>query len=247
MAEIEYCDWCGVKMNSGVCNKKECTQAKLTEIKFCDWCGDKFNSKRESTTCSKECEKARILQPIKSESFCNECNFQLQPKVTKTRDIVVTNHNKHFFCSNSCGEVFSIRAKDKILTDLKDTFGDLELDNNVIKILKDKIYTLQFELEDQIYEAEMRGYFKGLDEFMLKRGICPHCKNKNIQSIHHIIPRKFGGQDDPLNLIPLCNKCHDVIEILTDDLFSSGQTNIGELTMFIVNKSFPNKVRIYPK
>ena len=47
--------------------------------------------------------------------------------------------------------------------------------------------------------------------------LCPRClKNESI-SPHHIIPRVNGGGDNKENIIWLCRKCHDEIEILTDE------------------------------
>lgn len=47
--------------------------------------------------------------------------------------------------------------------------------------------------------------------------LCPVCKLRKANSQHHIIPRRFGGSDDITNLIMLCDKCHDVVEMKTDD------------------------------
>lgn len=44
---------------------------------------------------------------------------------------------------------------------------------------------------------------------------CKSCLKRklfNNLTVHHIIPRCEGGQDDPDNLITLCQKCHDAIE-----------------------------------
>lgn len=29
---------------------------------------------------------------------------------------------------------------------------------------------------------------------------------------HHIEPQEFGGKDDPENLVPLCEGCHDILD-----------------------------------
>jgi len=46
---------------------------------------------------------------------------------------------------------------------------------------------------------------------------CQRCKKHHRThtglSAHHIVPRAIGGQDDDDNLITLCNKCHDWIEL----------------------------------
>ena len=46
---------------------------------------------------------------------------------------------------------------------------------------------------------------------------CYRCfkQNKSGQglSVHHIIPRDVGGQDEADNLITLCHPCHDFVEL----------------------------------
>ena len=48
------------------------------------------------------------------------------------------------------------------------------------------------------------------------RYICQSCRKRfpsGQLSIHHIIPRAEGGDNDIDNLITLCWRCHDVIEL----------------------------------
>lgn len=47
---------------------------------------------------------------------------------------------------------------------------------------------------------------------------CQMCKqhfryNLSALTVHHIIPRKDNGSDDPRNLITLCKHCHDIAEL----------------------------------
>ena len=42
---------------------------------------------------------------------------------------------------------------------------------------------------------------------------CQACGTKKNLTVHHIIPRDKGGPDDTSNLITLCTRCHDEIEI----------------------------------
>jgi len=46
---------------------------------------------------------------------------------------------------------------------------------------------------------------------------CYRCEkytaNGRRLTVHHLIPRDQGGQDDPDNLITLCDPCHDYAEI----------------------------------
>lgn len=45
---------------------------------------------------------------------------------------------------------------------------------------------------------------------------CARCDRRltvNLLTAHHVIPRAEGGIDDPINLLTLCNPCHDFVEI----------------------------------
>ena len=43
--------------------------------------------------------------------------------------------------------------------------------------------------------------------------ICQKCNeySKGNICLHHIIPKKCGGGDYNLNVIPLCNQCHKIV------------------------------------
>ena len=47
--------------------------------------------------------------------------------------------------------------------------------------------------------------------------LCPRCLERKAISYHHIIPRESGGEDNKENIICLCIRCHDEVEILTDN------------------------------
>ena len=42
---------------------------------------------------------------------------------------------------------------------------------------------------------------------------CQICDSERHLSVHHIIPRSEGGLDKLANLILLCSRCHDEVEI----------------------------------
>jgi predicted restriction endonuclease len=50
------------------------------------------------------------------------------------------------------------------------------------------------------------------DKFSCQRCLKKSNNGKGL-SVHHIKPRDHGGIDDLSNLITLCEKCHDVVEI----------------------------------
>lgn len=61
--------------------------------------------------------------------------------------------------------------------------------------------------------------------------------NKNRR--HHIIPRKYKGFDMKENYIILCNKCHDSVEIMTEEWIQSGKHyDIDILKSMIINDGF---------
>ena len=45
---------------------------------------------------------------------------------------------------------------------------------------------------------------------------CQVCGKKPAYQVHHIIPRRKGGSDDPDNLITLCGLCHMLISPTPD-------------------------------
>ena len=49
-----------------------------------------------------------------------------------------------------------------------------------------------------------------------KREPCRVCREKPGTSLHHIVPRDFGGDDVADNLAPLCFECH-ILVTLRDD------------------------------
>ena len=53
--------------------------------------------------------------------------------------------------------------------------------------------------------------------------------------MHHIIPRNFGGEDNPENLILLCNDCHNEVELMTDNLLQEKMYDVDVLRSFIIN------------
>ena len=42
---------------------------------------------------------------------------------------------------------------------------------------------------------------------------CYRCEVKTNLSVHHILPRERGGSENMNNLITLCYKCHDIVEL----------------------------------
>jgi hypothetical protein len=40
---------------------------------------------------------------------------------------------------------------------------------------------------------------------------CVRC-DRPAEHAHHVLPRAFGGSDDPSNLAPVCSRCHPSLE-----------------------------------
>ena len=72
---------------------------------------------------------------------------------------------------------------------------------------------------------------------------CELCKTNHRVSKHHIVPRKYGINDNKLNLIPLCDSCHNIIEIKTDEWIESGK----EYSSMILKKLILNTWNTKPK
>jgi len=63
---------------------------------------------------------------------------------------------------------------------------------------------------------------------------CCRCWINKATSAHHIIPRKYGGQDYKNNFIGLCGSCHDYVEIKTEDMIESGSHYDVDLLRFLI-------------
>ena len=53
--------------------------------------------------------------------------------------------------------------------------------------------------------------------------VCRMYKSTTNLTTHHLVPRKYGVNNDEYNLITLCKNCHDKVEILTTDWIDSGR------------------------
>ncbi|MEW5759295.1 MAG: hypothetical protein AB1779_00845 [Candidatus Thermoplasmatota archaeon] len=73
---------------------------------------------------------------------------------------------------------------------------------------------------------------------MGKIAICPRCERERELTLHHILPRKYGGYDE--ETIYLCNKCHDYVEEKTYELLSSGYSFDTNTIKCFIFGGFPN-------
>ena len=118
--------------------------------------------------------------------------------------------------------------------------------NQLIEKLEDKIENKQKEIGEEykkgFVDGKEEGYMEGMLDGLNDAKICAYCNKHYVESIHHILPRKFNGGDNTENLIGLCFECHDKVEILTNNLLINnlGRYTIDDLRSFIKHKAFPN-------
>jgi len=48
---------------------------------------------------------------------------------------------------------------------------------------------------------------------------CYFCASEGPIETHHIVPRRYNGSDEDVNLVDLCPTCHERLEALYDDRF----------------------------
>jgi len=48
---------------------------------------------------------------------------------------------------------------------------------------------------------------------------CYFCPKRTDIEVHHIVPQRFNGTDKRENLVALCDRCHEKIEVLYDARF----------------------------
>ncbi|MEW6624589.1 MAG: hypothetical protein AB1420_15945 [Bacillota bacterium] len=73
---------------------------------------------------------------------------------------------------------------------------------------------------------------------MGKTTICPRCEKERELTLHHILPRKYGGYDD--ETIYLCNKCHDYVEEKTYEILSRGYSFDTKTMKCFIFSGFPD-------
>lgn len=159
---------------------------------------------------------------------CHECSKSIKNKNVKL-----------VFCSTECTEIYSIQLKDELTIQNN---NEIEQLTNELEQLKSDIIELKNEYEYKYEKKYDEGFFNGLTEGIQKHTICPYCKKNIIESIHHIIPRKYKGNDTLRNLIAICNPCHNIVEEYTDQLFKTGKEYSSDILREFINKqTFPNQ------
>lgn len=146
---------------------------------------------------------------------------------------------------NTCKKLAAVHYNGKDIS--LDTLSFLEI---IKEIYTAGVYSGKQKATDNECKAYREGYSDGyadgervtLSIMKLSDIMCPRCQKRHVTSLHHIVPREHGGGDNVENLILLCHKCHDEVELKTAELYRNGHTyEVDTLRTFVVNE-FPEMV-----
>lgn len=74
--------------------------------------------------------------------------------------------------------------------------------------------------------ATQRGYGAGWrdkrDYFIAQNPVCERCGRSAATVAHHVVRKRDGGSDDPINLKALCQLCHAQVHAAAKELFGGG-------------------------
>lgn len=110
-------------------------------------------------------------------------------------------HRQKRFYSNQ-GKPMSIRRIQQIITQYVPDYYECRKKQQKSQEYK-KIRAEQAEVKKKLY--------------LQNGGKCAVCGEDDAE-LHHMIPLKFGGDNDPANLILLCRSCHDRASIYAEKL-----------------------------
>lgn len=190
--------------------------------------------------------KSMATRVLKSHLFLNHKKQDIRKKIAEgifyekppskcgTCDGNLSSSKKELvFCSQECFE-------EKFYLEF-----DSRMKREMEKLKKEQVEKIskseeEIDVESIKEKSFDEGFYSGLIEAIKQEKVCPHCREHEIESVHHIMPRKHGGKLIPENIIFLCFKCHNKVEILTDEVFKkNGKTSMNELREMIKNDSFP--------
>jgi 5-methylcytosine-specific restriction endonuclease McrA len=107
--------------------------------------------------------------------------------------------------------------RDRAIKNIKNIY------DNKIERLACEISIIESEMRDIDYEKFMNDHnavCSNNHKSHISSTECFRCGKKLHGSMHHIVPKYFGGNDLNINLVFLCDKCHDEVEICTYELFN---------------------------
>lgn len=59
------------------------------------------------------------------------------------------------------------------------------------------------------------------DRYLKGHPTCERCGRNKAEVVHHIVPKRQGGSDDPINLQALCTLCHAQVHAKLGTLFGA--------------------------
>lgn len=72
-------------------------------------------------------------------------------------------------------------------------------------------------------------------DVMVEESACVYCESEDDMTVDHIIPRRYGGTDQPRNLVPACRSCNSRKGTLPP--FLVGMTK-GEVTKWLLARGW---------
>lgn len=57
------------------------------------------------------------------------------------------------------------------------------------------------------------------DRYLQSHAVCERCGRRRATIVHHIVRKRDGGSDDPINLQAVCSLCHAQIHAAAKELF----------------------------
>jgi hypothetical protein len=170
------------------------------------------------------CKKCHSQLLTYEELYCSLCINAIESEISKYETL----HKKGFL---------------RIILDYQLEIEQLK--NNIIESS-----TLELEKQSSFDKGYEEGYLEGYLESEKNSKLCYRCQLVNVESLHHILPRKFGGITVLSNIVGLCFKCHNQVEELTDIqikqwIRESKDISINTLRQYIIT-NFP-KVEIWKK
>jgi hypothetical protein len=202
--------------------------------KLCITCNKKMNGRGNRKYCSKECVPNIILSPRLPNRICKNCNKNFY------------RGSNNIYCSKECREKYNIKSK-KIFktTNLQNKKSILNTEETIefeeiVEELKDLIENVQYKCIRCNDTYNITETWKYEDrKYKLEKVRLFNINNTDMDCRHHIIPRKYGINNDETNLIFLCKECHDHVEIKTEEYIQSGKHyDIDILKSLIINDGF---------
>ncbi len=211
-------------------------------------------------------------KPKEIKSWYEEHNIKNKPKEIKPEFIIkkcllcnkemilknLISKKKKKFCSHKCSHdyrkpnnknITMFKTKDERISDrielLKNKLSEAEQDE--LEGIKEELEELTRDSSE--YKCECAHCRKEIDikeewHYTNRRWILERIYelNTNNDPRHHIIPRKYGINNDETNKIFLCSKCHDYVEIKTEEWIQSGKRyDIDILKSMIINNGFEDE------